>query len=343
MHSVLSPEISHLRTYMIFMLKTWSFGKKNAIKRPILKPCGRNLICCCLVTKLCLTLCSPMDYSPPIGSSVHGIFQARILEWIAVSYSRGIFPTQGSNLSLLCCAVLSRFSRVWLFATIWTVALQAPLSHGILQARILEWVAVSFSIGSSWPRDRTLISCIGEQILYHWATWEAQGSLCCLSNHLYCSRTIRNTSFPVSIFKKQKSYFEVGKITRAADLKLRLLESSQKQMMMMTWDKLLSHEFWKKQMAPQWGQLSPTTLEHNCLGFLSPMPFMFLLCYLHHFLIFLFFISFRTSRIMSFLLLSISALLLSSSFIYSCALFFHICPIPQLLWPLHHKQEHVRC
>ena len=35
--------------------------------------------CCCLVTKLCLTLCDPMDCSPP-GSSVHGIFQARIVE-----------------------------------------------------------------------------------------------------------------------------------------------------------------------------------------------------------------------------------------------------------------------
>ena len=36
----------------------------------------------------CLTLCNPMDYSPP-GSSVHGILQARILEWVATSYSRG--------------------------------------------------------------------------------------------------------------------------------------------------------------------------------------------------------------------------------------------------------------
>ena len=45
--------------------------------------------------------------------------------------------------------------------------------HGISQARILEWVAISFSRGSSWPRDWTRISCIGRWILYHWATWEA--------------------------------------------------------------------------------------------------------------------------------------------------------------------------
>ena len=42
--------------------------------------------------------------------------------------------------------------------------------HEISQARILEWVAVSFSGGSSRPKDQTSISCIGRQILYHWAT-----------------------------------------------------------------------------------------------------------------------------------------------------------------------------
>ena len=42
-----------------------------------------------------------------------------------------------------------------------------------IQARILEWVAVSFSRRSSQPRDRIQVSCIGRWILYHWATWEA--------------------------------------------------------------------------------------------------------------------------------------------------------------------------
>ena len=69
---------------------------------------------CCLVAKSCLTLCHPMDCSPP-GYSI----------------------------------------------------------HGISQARILEWVVISFSKGSSWPRDWTFISCIGRQIPYHWATREA--------------------------------------------------------------------------------------------------------------------------------------------------------------------------
>ena len=42
----------------------------------------------CLVSQLCLTFCDPMDYSPP-GSSVHGILQARILEFVATPSSRG--------------------------------------------------------------------------------------------------------------------------------------------------------------------------------------------------------------------------------------------------------------
>ena len=47
--------------------------------------------------------CNPMDCSPP-GSSVCGVLQARILEWVAISFSRvSIFPTQESNLSLQHC------------------------------------------------------------------------------------------------------------------------------------------------------------------------------------------------------------------------------------------------
>ena len=75
----------------------------------------------------------------------------------------------------MCCAVLSRFSRVRLFATLWTVAsrLLCPWGspgentgvgcHALLQ-------------GSSWPWDRTrvsYISCTGRRGLDHWATWEA--------------------------------------------------------------------------------------------------------------------------------------------------------------------------
>ena len=68
--------------------------------------------CCCLVTKSCPTLCKPMDYNLP-GSS----------------------------------------------------------GHGTSQARILEWVAIPFSRGSSWPRDRTRVSCTSRRVLHCGATW----------------------------------------------------------------------------------------------------------------------------------------------------------------------------
>ena len=71
------------------------------------------------------------------------------------------------------CAQLC--SCVQLFAAPWIVARQAPLSMGILQARILEWVAMPSSRGSSWPRDPTQVSCTAGGISTVWATiicWE---------------------------------------------------------------------------------------------------------------------------------------------------------------------------
>ena len=100
---------------------------KNAIGQNLLpfpspdsspSPDGTLCVCVCVCALGCVWLCNPMDCSPA-GSSVHGISQARILERVAISYSRGSF----------------------------------------------------------WPKDRTHISwvsCLGRQILYHCATWDAQ-------------------------------------------------------------------------------------------------------------------------------------------------------------------------
>ena len=76
------------------------------------------------VAQSCPTLSDPMDCSPP-GSSVHGIFQARVLEWGAIAFS-GICPYIYLNRLLL----FRCFRRVQLFVTPWTVAHQAPLSMG---------------------------------------------------------------------------------------------------------------------------------------------------------------------------------------------------------------------
>ena len=76
------------------------------------------------------------------------------------------------SVNMLCymyCAVLS------LFKTPWAAARQAPLSMGlILQARILEWVTMPSSRGSSQPRDWTQVSRIAGGFFTVWATREAQ-------------------------------------------------------------------------------------------------------------------------------------------------------------------------
>ena len=60
------------------------------------------------------------------------------------------------------------------FATPWTAGRQLPLLMGILQARILEWVALSSFKGSSQPRDWTQVSYIAGRFFTDWATREAQ-------------------------------------------------------------------------------------------------------------------------------------------------------------------------
>ena len=96
----------------------------------------------CLVAQSCPTLCDPMDCSPP-DSSVHGILQAGILEWVAMPSPQGFFTTQGSNPGLPHC-------RQILYL----------LSHQE-NPRILEWIAYPVSRGTSRPRNlnRGLLHC----------------------------------------------------------------------------------------------------------------------------------------------------------------------------------------
>ena len=75
------------------------------------------------------------------------------LIWQGIEFSWQLF-------SLTCVCVFGDFSCFRLFATPWTVARQAPVSMGILQARILEWVAISHPRESSQPRDWTCVSHI---------------------------------------------------------------------------------------------------------------------------------------------------------------------------------------
>ena len=103
--------------------------------------------CCCFFSHEVMSdSCGTMDCSPP-GSSVHGIFQARILEWVAISFSRGSsqprdhtwvssfgrwgFFTTVWEAPIDKTVVVQLLSRVWLFVTPWTAACQASLSFTI--------------------------------------------------------------------------------------------------------------------------------------------------------------------------------------------------------------------
>ena len=108
------------------------------------------------VAKLCLTLCDPMDCSPP-DSSVHGIFRVRILEWVAISFSRG----------------------------------------------------------SSQLRDQTHVSCIGRWILNHWChlgssfigeIFNSIFHFYKVSCRFYVSPFIRLSSFPIMLYWKISSW-----------------------------------------------------------------------------------------------------------------------------------------
>ena len=80
-----------------------------------------------------------------------------------------VFPSSSIR-NLLHAFVLSCFSCVRLFLTPWTVACQAPLSMGILQARILEWVAISFSAEPSLGPLNVVIAFVWNVLTWYFST-----------------------------------------------------------------------------------------------------------------------------------------------------------------------------
>ena len=81
---------------------------------------------------------------------------------------------------MVCCVgldvCLPVLSHIWFFCDLMDCSLPGSSFHRFFQARILEWVALSYSRRSSQPRNRnwvSCVSCIGRQILYHWTSWEA--------------------------------------------------------------------------------------------------------------------------------------------------------------------------
>ena len=89
-------------SYVFMIIQTWNYAEVHhqmiAFSKFLIL-----LYCCCFVTKSCLSLCNPMDCSPP-GSCVHGMFQARILEQMATSYSRrSSQPRDWLHVSCISC------------------------------------------------------------------------------------------------------------------------------------------------------------------------------------------------------------------------------------------------
>ena len=125
------------------------------------------------VTQLCLTPRDPMDYSLS-GSSVHGICQARVLEWVAIAFSNTLsrfvitFLPRSKHLliswlqspSAVTLLLLSRFSRVRLYVTQWTTAHQATPSLGF--SRQEHWSRLPFPSpmheSEEWKWSRSVVS-----------------------------------------------------------------------------------------------------------------------------------------------------------------------------------------
>ena len=117
------------------------------------------------VTQSCPTLCDSMNCSPP-GFSVHGILQVRTLKWVAVPFSRGSSQTRDQT---QVSGIAGRFFTIWATRETLQRMYAAKLLQlcptlcnpvdgnppgspvpGILQARTLEWVAISFSNAWKW-------------------------------------------------------------------------------------------------------------------------------------------------------------------------------------------------
>ena len=129
------------------------------------------LLVCCSVSTLCLTLCDPTDCSRP-GSSVHGISQARIVEWVAISFSRGCSrPRDQNRISCISCIgrrVLPQVSRwgspvflvIFIYLTAW------GLSCSLWNLHLWRVRSSSLTMVQTWA------PCIGSSELSHWTTKE---------------------------------------------------------------------------------------------------------------------------------------------------------------------------
>ena len=123
---------------------------------------------------------------------------------ITTALSQCLTSAQVTVISRLCCVALS-LSRVWLCVTSWTVAGQAPLSMGILLVRILYWVAMPSSRGSSQPWDQTQVSHFAGGFFSSWCIREAPSCVWFLTvNYLLTMLTVFSLSLLESVIQQPR-------------------------------------------------------------------------------------------------------------------------------------------
>ena len=100
-------KVLHSICQQIWKTQQWPQDWKRSVFIPI--PKKNESECESEVAQLCPTLCNPMDCSPP-GSSLHGILQARLLEWVAIAFSRGFSrPRDQTQVS----RIVGRYFNLW--------------------------------------------------------------------------------------------------------------------------------------------------------------------------------------------------------------------------------------
>ena len=118
------------------------------------------LLCACSVTKLCLTLCDPMDCSP-LGSSVHWITQARILEWVVISFSRGSSPPRGR------IHVFSLLRRFFTTESPGRPIVAVTLPYTTFPIPLILLKASLYHIGTALEKELRAL----QPLLSHWLQW----------------------------------------------------------------------------------------------------------------------------------------------------------------------------
>ena len=116
-------------------------------------------------------------------ATIHRVTKSQIrLSYLTCIHARQTHCTLTEfivSLNYLITIVVESLIHIWLFCSSVDCSFPGSCVHGVSQASILEWVAISFFRGSSQPRDWTCVSYIGRQILYHWAIREALIAITC--------------------------------------------------------------------------------------------------------------------------------------------------------------------